>query len=615
MKKTLLISMLVFFGFAVNAQTPETIYEQNFDALTPGQGVAAQLDEWTTWNNNPGSTEDGLISNEQASSPSNSLKITTGNDNIYNLGSKTSGVYTINFKYMVAEGSGAYYNVEHIFGSKWAFEVFFRNDGTGYVSANGAQTEFTFTNGQWIDIENIIDLGGNATIKMNGAEIHSWPYNTLPDGTTTDPKLDVVNFYAGTVQNAPYPSLYFVDDFEYILLEEGAMPPTIDVDLSTIEATDNDNVVLTINNTGEGALSYSAYPVYPQNTKANYVENAEETTQTIMLQHVNPNHLQATQQTAENKTPLNLNRDEVLTHIQSQFAGGFGYDSEVTAKVAAHFRPQDLKNYIGMKVSAVRIGINNLPAANSTNMMIWERGGFITPKPGNTLVNTAFTPIEATEVMIPVSEDIYIDGKDLWIGYSATDLGAECYPFGLDEGPQVPNVNYISSGPGWSTISEDFGNLFILADLTGTASPNYLTIMPESGEVPAGGNAQLMLSFSTAGLAIGTYNSELHIASTDVEHEFTVIPVQLNVTIGTDDVEKVGVMTFPNPTTEQINVKANSAINTIKVINQVGQVVASYNVSGRTQYAINASNLENGVYMIQVELNNNETITNKVMVK
>lgn len=111
MKKFLLLFCLAFPFVILQAQT--VVFSDNFDSYTAGQKLCSQNNtDWTTWNNTPGSSEDAVISTEQASSGSNSLKVTGTNDIIYRFSNQTSGVFDIEFKYYVpSSGNGAYFNV------------------------------------------------------------------------------------------------------------------------------------------------------------------------------------------------------------------------------------------------------------------------------------------------------------------------------------------------------------------------------------------------------------------------------------------------------------------------------------------------------------------------
>ncbi|MDZ7777767.1 MAG: hypothetical protein U5L09_20205 [Bacteroidales bacterium] len=145
MKKLLLLTTLITFVLGVSAQT--TIFEDDFEAYTPGTGLVEQSDDWETWSGGSGGSEDAIVSDDYAMSGSNSVLVTDANDMIYPLGQKTSGVYNIKFAYYLEDGYGGYYNFQHTFGSEWAFAVFFSDDGTGYLEVGGEEYQANLSTG------------------------------------------------------------------------------------------------------------------------------------------------------------------------------------------------------------------------------------------------------------------------------------------------------------------------------------------------------------------------------------------------------------------------------------------------------------------------------------
>lgn len=108
------------------------------------------------------------------------------NDNVLKLGNKTSGVYHVSWKMFVPTGFAGYYNFQHMEapGNEWAFEVYFDNNGTGYMHAGGNNAAtFTYTNNQWLTVENFIDLDADwAQVYFDGALIYEWQFSLQAQG-------------------------------------------------------------------------------------------------------------------------------------------------------------------------------------------------------------------------------------------------------------------------------------------------------------------------------------------------------------------------------------------------------------------------------------------------
>jgi hypothetical protein len=57
---------------------------------------------------------------------------------------------------------------------------------------------------------------------------------------------------------------------------------------------------------------------------------------------------------------------------------------------------------------------------------------------------------------------------------------------------------------------------------------------------------------------------------------------------------------YPNPATDQVNIKSELTIETITIYNFAGQVVLTETVNSTT-YRINTSNFDAGIYLFQIE--------------
>ncbi|PKP52167.1 MAG: hypothetical protein CVT92_10120 [Bacteroidetes bacterium HGW-Bacteroidetes-1] len=219
------VMVLALSGLSLNAQTNnrEVVYADDFESYTVGAYVAQVIpDYWTTWSNAPGTAEDAVISNEQASSGAKSIIVAGTNDMVLKLGNKTSGKYVVSWNMFIPVGFAGYYNFQHFEapGNEWAFEVYFDNNGTGYMHAGGNNAAtFTYTNGEWLSVTNLIDLDEDwAEVYFNDALIYEWQFSLQAQGETGTKQLGGVNFYAGST--AGMTPTYYVDDVSYEAMTE-----------------------------------------------------------------------------------------------------------------------------------------------------------------------------------------------------------------------------------------------------------------------------------------------------------------------------------------------------------------------------------------------------------
>lgn len=580
MKKTLLsLSFLTLFGISTKAQT--VLFTDSFETYTSGGFLAQQATPaWTTWSNNPGSSEDATISTEQANSGTQSVKVANANmDIILPLGNKTSGKFNVSFYYYIPSGFGGYYNLQHFQapGNQWANEVYFGDGGSGNIVANNITTNFTHANDQWILIENHVDIDNDtAALFIDGTHIVTWPFATQASGGAGAAQLGGVNFYGGSI-TGQIPTYYF-DDVTFTELVLPLNPPTINVNVADIFTNGQSAESFNITNVGQQDMDFIAYPTYPFD--ANNIPT----------------------------TPI-LSQ---LTYDVSGSGSGVGYSSDVTVKAANKFTPSALEDAIGQEITSVNVQVWD--AATNFSLLVYDRGSFTTPGPGALLQTIPFSITGANDnVNIPLTSAIYVDGKDLWIGY-VCDADSGTFPLGVDNGPRTPGVNWVSTGPGWSEYNATIdANLTIYGNLQGNPIQKWLTVSPMSGMLTPAQSQQIDLTFNTTGLTPGNYLSVVEIGSNDPNLEYTSVNVHLTVTTGINDNEtKVGVMTYPNPTTNNINIKSDAQIDVVSIYGMNGELVKTVQVNANTAL-IEVNNLAKGNYVLDIKTGDNTVKRNVVV--
>ncbi len=583
MKKILLFN-LALLALILTTRAQTVLYSNNFDAYTPAGFLGTQAGlPFTTWSNAPGGAEDATISTDFANSTANSVLVANANkDVILRLGNKTSGKFNVSFYYYIPVGFGAYYNLQHFEapGNQWANEVYFGNNGNGNIEANGVTTNFTHPNDAWFLIENHVDIDNDtAALFINGVHIKTWPFATQASGGAGAAQLGGVNFYGGSITGQT-PKYYF-DDVTYTELVLPLAPPTINVSTADIFTTGAAPETFTITNDGDQNMNFVAYPTYP------FDANNVSLTPTLSQ----------------------------ITYDQSGFFSGLGgFTADITVKAANKFKPNYLADAIGQEITSVDVQLND-QAANYS-LLVYDRGSYITPGPGTLLHNIAFTQSTVGELVnIALPSPLYIDGKDIWIGY-VCDADSGTYPLGLDAGPRVADdVNWISTGPGWSEYNATVdANLTIYGNLQGSPIQKWLTVSPMSGTLTPAQVQTMNLTFNTLGLPVGNYLSVVEIGSNDPAQEWSQVNVHLTVATNIDDINSnIGIMTYPNPTTNNINIKSDANIDVVSIYGLNGQLIKTVQVNSTTT-VIEVSNLAKGNYVLDIKSGNN-TIKRNVVVQ
>ena len=197
-----------------------TVFEDSFEAYTSGGQVACQnQDDWTTWSNTPCSGEDGHVSDEQANTGSNAVRIDGVNDLVKVIDNYSEGLYKISFYMYVPDGYLGYFNTLQLFAganSQWGMQVYFDENGQGTIDGGGqGAASFTFPYDTWMYNEIIIDLNNDwAEFKLDGTSVHGWQWSIGAFGQGTLNQLGGVDFYAWDGSGGKGTPKYYFDDFK-----------------------------------------------------------------------------------------------------------------------------------------------------------------------------------------------------------------------------------------------------------------------------------------------------------------------------------------------------------------------------------------------------------------
>jgi len=206
---TLLVLLIAALG--LQAQ----IFSDDFESYTVGQPLAQQAgNPWTTWSNQPGGTEDPLVTDAQAEQGSKSFVVNGLNDCVLLLGDSISGRYKIDFYIYVPTGKLGFYDVLATFAgnsSEWGLQVYFDINGNGKIDAGVSDAAtFTYNNDQWIHMEQFIDLDNDwSELYMDGQYLYDWQWTLGALGTPITDQLAAVDFYAWTGKKKGTPEAYY----------------------------------------------------------------------------------------------------------------------------------------------------------------------------------------------------------------------------------------------------------------------------------------------------------------------------------------------------------------------------------------------------------------------
>jgi hypothetical protein len=199
--------------------------------------------------------------------------------------------------------------------------------------------------------------------------------------------------------------------------------------------------------------------------------------------------------------------------------------------VAARFPTNLTIAHAGMMLSSVDLYVNDM--GSDFSLLIYDMGTDYAP--GDLIYSQDFTPTSLSWNTVTLDSPVFISGADIWVAYQFTQDVDGTYVPGCDAGPYVLDGNFLSTGVGWSHLSDNPDlpyNWNIRANLTGTPMEQWLSVDMPSGSVSPGDSQDITVTCDAANLTEGTYTATLRITSNDPENSMVDVPVTFTVTPG-----------------------------------------------------------------------------------
>ena len=214
MKQFLLPCALLIFSSAFG-QTP--LLEEDFESYSVGDYIGVASSVWTTWSGTTGGDEDGQVSDEQANSGTQSLKIfgtlAGGPMDIYLPIGLDDTAYEVSYNIYVPSGSSAYMNVQEELtpGVTWAFDMVFSGNGSIQLSIDQVDIAFgSYNLDEWTSISLRMDpINARAEVFIGGEYIANFAFDGIIGG---------VNFFGFGDGNSA--GLYYIDDVVVVETED-----------------------------------------------------------------------------------------------------------------------------------------------------------------------------------------------------------------------------------------------------------------------------------------------------------------------------------------------------------------------------------------------------------
>lgn len=350
--------------------------------------------------------------------------------------------------------------------------------------------------------------------------------------------------------------------------------------------------------------------------------------------------------------PTWINYDDGTNYTAIGTNGAADFD------VAARFTSSSLSDYTGGYLTKVKF----YPKESNCTYYIRVWTGGSGGNAGTLVVNQYVSnPAIDSWNTITLSNPVLIEsGQELWFGYrSNTQTG---HPAGCDDGPAINNYgNMIYWDGEWSNLLELNSTLDYNWNIQGYVSPDAkgkgnilipITINEDrinnSGKIESGQVNSLIqkediiskpepkeksllgyniyrnsvkinsypissTSFTDEDLSSGTYQYEVTAKYSDGESDPTNLEEVTIYFTGIENLSEEQIKIYPSPAETEINIEANTLINSITIIDICGKIIYS-ECPKRDKIKVNVSKFIKGLYFVRLQTEN-KTISRKIMVK
>ena len=589
----------------------EVLLFDPFEEYTVGNHIAEDAiahgyDHWTTWTNQPGSSEDGVVADFQGNQCG---YLTYGVDQVLLLGDENNGVYDLEFDILVPNGKNAYFNILHHFtgtgsGNEWALECYLHMSGSGThapgqgtISAGGENAAtLTPVYDDWMHFRLHVDTDNDVAEYYytapgeNEELIHTWQWSMEASSTNTAQhgrNLAAMDFFPP--QNASN-SMYYLDNFRYTKIG-GESAPALSVEPEEVRAELMEDDVTTVDveiiNDGNSIGDWAGWLDFGEGGAGS---------QTADLYYHNGD--------VEGANGIGSS---------SAYSREFGIRLPASAYAGAA---------MGMRITSAQFSVTTY---TSTNYLYTFRvyGQGLRNQPGELLAEKAVQTSETnTWITANFDEPVYMTGQAMWVTVALEQTAGE-YPMTMDNGNygEEQDGNWLSTnGNSFAHCYSDpsggsgfAGAWFINVNCEGELIPaTWATVNKTEGAILGGHSETITLSLNSIGLVEGTdYTADLIINTNDVENPQFIIPVMLAVTNDVEENVAQLASIYPNPANSQVTLEGEN-LSSVAIYNVAGQLVRVVKLNNMVNTI--DMNVEAGVYFFSIYDNSGRNSVQRVVI-
>jgi len=433
------------------------------------------------------------------------------------------------------------------------------------------------------------------------------------------------------------------------LLDFGAEIPSIVISpASLVQALNNGGTAtqtLTIQNTGTGTLDYSTYLHFINNSTANAltaVPAFSATNQALSASFAGMRKAKTAAEAPQRHALPKHGNVSPATNSNTGFEGSFGqnspkaetkspagkgtfalhYDGDNVDAIglveggsffhAARYPQSLVAPFVAANITQVELYINDLPEV--ATMYIWGPG--TTGSPGEVLMQQTVSVTAQSWNTITLATPLALTGDDIWIGFGYTHP-AGTFIAGIDGGPLNPNGDFLREASGeWERLSMyGFNSNWNIRATLQLGDGSWLSLNPTSGSVAPESSQEITATFTGNVTAGQLYHANIIVTSNDMSNPLKYVPVTLDMLLGLKDSDEAQLKIYPVPAHDAIHIESVGGIQSVSIMNQVGQKVAESAFAGALQVKLSVNELKAGAYMIEIKKVDQSRVIRPVIIK
>lgn len=143
---------------------------------------------------------------------------------------------------------------------------------------------------------------------------------------------------------------------------------------------------------------------------------------------------------------------------------------------------------------------------------------------------------------------------------------------------------------------------------------NWIIVDPENATVQPGESLLVEVCLDATELENGMYQAELIVNSNDPEHPQLIVPVNLSITVGAEELSKEKIVVYPNPSEGLVQLKLSEHASNIRLYTLQGRLLDEINTEAKTAIQLDLKPYQQNALMLEVTYQNGKLARKLIVV-